>query len=397
MSALPRSIDETLQLLAHADYVAERSLATAVFLALKMSRPLFLEGEAGVGKTEIAKVLAGGLGRTMVRLQCYEGLDIASAVYEWNYSRQMIEIRLAETEGASRDAVAKDIFSERFLIKRPLMQALEGGKGTAPVLLIDELDRTDEPFEAYLLEVLSDFQITIPEIGTVRATEPPIVVLTSNRTREIHDAIKRRCFYHWVDYPDAARELEILKRKAPEASENLSREVVAFVQRLRKMDLFKLPGVAETIDWSKALVALDKMTLDPQTVNDTLGTLLKYQDDITRVRGSDAERLLAEVRAELSALTSASRRSASLPRTRVMSSWYLSRAPRVSLTVSVSSVILSRATSAFDQSIVSATPGSLNRSILRRRCTKATTSREMFSEASGALRLRISSSRAASG
>jgi MoxR-like ATPase len=302
MSALPKSIDETLQLLARADYVAERSLATTVFLALKMSRPLFLEGEAGVGKTEIAKVLAGGLGRALVRLQCYEGLDIASAVYEWNYSRQMIEIRLAETEGVSRDAVAKDIFSERFLIKRPLMQALEGGKeGAAPVLLIDELDRTDEPFEAYLLEVLSDFQITIPEIGTVKAAEPPIVVLTSNRTREIHDAIKRRCFYHWVDYPDAVRELEILKRKAPEASENLSREVVAFVQRLRKMDLFKLPGVAETIDWSKALVALDKMTLDPQTVNDTLGTLLKYQDDITRVRGSDAERLLAEVRAELAA------------------------------------------------------------------------------------------------
>ena len=301
MSTLPKSIDDTLTLLARADYVAERSLATTVFLALKMSRPLFLEGEAGVGKTEIAKVLAGGLGRALVRLQCYEGLDIASAVYEWNYSRQMIEIRLAETEGASRDAVAKDIFSERFLIKRPLMQALEGEKGAAPVLLIDELDRTDEPFEAYLLEVLSDFQITIPEIGTVRAKEPPIVVLTSNRTREIHDAIKRRCFYHWVDYPDAARELEILKRKAPEASENLSREVVAFVQRLRKMDLFKLPGVAETIDWSKALVALDKMTLDPQTVNDTLGTLLKYQDDIVRVRGSDAERLLAEVRAELAA------------------------------------------------------------------------------------------------
>jgi len=299
--SLPKSIDDTLELLANADYVAERSLATAIFLALKMGRPLFLEGEAGVGKTEIAKVLAGSLGRSLVRLQCYEGLDIASAVYEWNYSRQMIEIRLAETEGTSRDAVAKDIFSERFLIKRPLMQALEGAKGAAPVLLIDELDRTDEPFEAYLLEVLSDFQITIPEIGTVKAKEPPIVVLTSNRTREIHDAIKRRCFYHWVDYPDAARELEILKRKAPEVAEKLSREVVAFVQRLRKMDLFKLPGVAETIDWSKALVALDKMALDPQTVNDTLGTLLKYQDDITRVRGSDAERLLAEVRAELAA------------------------------------------------------------------------------------------------
>src|SRR5467141_2071583 len=279
MSTLPKSIDDTLALLARADYVAERSLATAVFLSLKMSRPLFLEGEAGVGKTEIAKVLAGSLGRPLVRLQCYEGLDIASAVYEWNYSRQMIEIRLAETEGASRDAVAKDIFSERFLIKRPLMQALEGEKGAAPVLLIDELDRTDEPFEAYLLEVLSDFQITIPEIGTVKAKEPPIVVLTSN----------------------PARELEIVKRKAPEAAERLSREVVAFVQRLRKMDLFKLPGVAETLDWSKALTALDKMPLDPQTVNDTLGALLKYQDDITRVRGSDAERLLAEVRAELAA------------------------------------------------------------------------------------------------
>jgi MoxR-like ATPase len=302
MNALPKSIDDTLALLARADYVAERSLATAVFLALKMKKPLFLEGEAGVGKTEIAKVLASGLGRTLVRLQCYEGLDIASAVYEWNYSRQMIEIRLAEAEGTrAREALSQDIFSEKFLIRRPILQALEGDLGAAPVLLIDELDRTDEPFEAYLLEVLSDFQVTIPEIGTVKAKEPPIVVLTSNRTREIHDAIKRRCFYHWVDYPDAQRELDILKRKAPEASERLSREVVAFVQRLRKMDLFKLPGVAETIDWSKALVALDKMTLDPQTVNDTLGTLLKYQDDITRVRGSDAERLLAEVRAELAA------------------------------------------------------------------------------------------------
>jgi MoxR-like ATPase len=302
MSALPKSIDDTLELLARADYVAERSLATAVFLALKMGRPLFLEGEAGVGKTEIAKVLSGSLGRPLVRLQCYEGLDVASAVYEWNYSRQMIEIRLAEAEGVkSREGIAQDIFTERFLIRRPLLKALEGDPGFAPVLLIDELDRTDEPFEAYLLEVLSDFQVTIPEIGTIRAKEPPVVVITSNRTREIHDAIKRRCFYHWVDYPDAARELEILKRKAPEASEKLSREVVAFVQRLRKMDLFKLPGVAETIDWSKALVALDKMALDPETVNDTLGTLLKYQDDITRVRGSDAERLLAEVKAELAA------------------------------------------------------------------------------------------------
>ena len=302
MNTLPKSIDDTLALLAGADYVAERSLATAVFLSLKMGRPLFLEGEAGVGKTEIAKVLASGLGRRLVRLQCYEGLDIASAVYEWNYSRQMIEIRLAEAEGAhSREALGQDIFSERFLIRRPLLRALEGSLGAAPVLLIDELDRTDEPFEAYLLEVLSDFQVTIPEIGTIRAQEPPIVVITSNRTREIHDAIKRRCFYHWVDYPDAVRELEILARKAPEAAAKLSREVVAFVQRLRKMDLFKLPGVAETIDWSKALVALDKMTLDPQTVNDTLGTLLKYQDDIGRMRGSEAERLLAEVRAELAA------------------------------------------------------------------------------------------------
>jgi len=302
MSSIPRSIDETQAFLASADYIAERSLATAVFLALKMGRPLFLEGEAGVGKTEIAKVLSAGLDRRLVRLQCYEGLDIASAVYEWNYSRQMIEIRLAEAEGTrAREALSQDIFSEKFLIRRPLLQALQGNLGAAPVLLIDELDRTDEPFEAYLLEVLSDFQVTIPEIGTIKAKEPPVVVITSNRTREIHDAIKRRCFYHWVDYPDAIRELEILRRKAPEAAEKLSREVVAFVQRLRKMDLFKLPGVAETIDWSRALVALDKMTLDPQTVNDTLGTLLKYQDDIARVRGSEAERLLAEVRAELAA------------------------------------------------------------------------------------------------
>src|SRR5438105_2174828 len=297
MSTLPKSIDDTLALLARADYVAERSLATTVFLSLKMSRPLFLEGEAGVGKTEIAKVLAGGLGRTLVRLQCYEGLDIASAVYEWNYSRQMIEIRLAETEGASRDAVARDIFSERFLIKRPLMQALEGEKGAAPVLLIDELDRTDEPFEAYLLEVLSDFQITIPEIGTVRAKEPPIVVLTSNRTREIHDAVKRRCFYHWVDYPDAARELEILHRKAPKAAASLSREIVAFVQRLRKTELYKLPGVAETIDWANCLVALDRVALDPETVNNTLGVLLKYRDDLERIAGDEAERLTAEAKA----------------------------------------------------------------------------------------------------
>jgi MoxR-like ATPase len=296
----PVSIDETIELLARADYVAERGLATAVFLALRMGRPLFLEGEAGVGKTEIAKVLAQTLGRRLVRLQCYEGLDIASAVYEWNYTRQMIEIRLAEAEGvSSREGLSQDIFSERFLIRRPLLQALEGDLGAAPVLLIDELDRTDEPFEAYLLEVLSDFQVTIPEIGTIKAQQPPIVVITSNRTREIHDAVKRRCLYHWVDYPNAVRELDILRRKAPGASDRLSREVVAFVQRLRTMDLFKLPGVAETIDWSNALVALDRVALDPDLVDDTLGALLKYQDDIARVKGSEAARILSEVRAEV--------------------------------------------------------------------------------------------------
>ena len=296
----PVSIDETIDLLARGDYVAERGLATAVFLALRMGRPLFLEGEAGVGKTEIAKVLAQTLGRRLVRLQCYEGLDIASAVYEWNYTRQMIEIRLAEAEGvSSREGLSQDIFSERFLIRRPLLQALEGDLGAAPVLLIDELDRTDEPFEAYLLEVLSDFQVTIPEIGTIKAQQPPIVVITSNRTREIHDAVKRRCLYHWVDYPDASRELDILRRRAPGASDRLSREVVAFVQRLRGMDLFKLPGVAETIDWSKALVALDQVALDPDLVDDTLGALLKYQDDIARVKGSEAARILSEVRAEV--------------------------------------------------------------------------------------------------
>jgi MoxR-like ATPase len=298
--ALPKSIDDTAALLADADYVAERSLATAVFLALRMKKPLFLEGEAGVGKTEIAKVLSGTLGRKLVRLQCYEGLDIASAVYEWNYPRQMIEIRLAEAQGVkSREGLEEDIFTERFLIRRPILQALEGDRAGPPVLLIDELDRTDEPFEAYLLEVLADFQVTIPEIGTVKAQEPPIVVITSNRTREIHDAVKRRCLYHWVDYPNAARELEILRRKAPEASAKLSREVVGFVQRLRKMDLFKLPGVAETIDWSQALVALDTLALDPETINNTLGALLKYQDDIARVQGTEAARILSEVKAEI--------------------------------------------------------------------------------------------------
>jgi MoxR-like ATPase len=307
MVKLPKSIDDTAALLARADYVAERSLATALFLALKMERPLFLEGEAGVGKTEIAKVLASTLGRRLVRLQCYEGLDISSAVYEWNYPRQMIEIRLAEASGkvqqasgqAERRKLSQDIFSEQFLIKRPLLQALEANDTAAPVLLIDELDRTDEPFEAYLLEVLSDYQVSIPELGTIKAGKPPVVIITSNRTREIHDAVKRRCLYHWVDYPDAARELDILRRKAPGAAELLSREIVAFVQRLRKKDLFKLPGVAETIDWTNALMALDKLALDPDTVNDTLGALLKYQDDIGRVRGSEAERLLAEVKAEV--------------------------------------------------------------------------------------------------
>jgi MoxR-like ATPase len=300
--ALPASVDETLDLLTAGRYVADRSLATALHLALRLHRPLFLEGEAGVGKTEIARVLADTLGRRLVRLQCYEGLDVGSAVYEWNYSRQMIEIRLAEAAGDSnRETLGADIFSERFLIKRPLLQALEKDIAGAPVLLIDELDRTDEPFEAYLLEVLSDFQITIPEIGTIRAEEPPIVVITSNRTREIHDALKRRCFYHWVDYPDAARELEILRVKAPRASAALSRQVVGFVQALRKRDLFKLPGIAETIDWTESLLQLDRISLDPQAINDTLGVLLKYQDDIAKIRGSEAANILDQVKTELAA------------------------------------------------------------------------------------------------
>ena len=301
MSGLPASIDATQELLAGADYVADRGLAATIFLALKMRRPLFLEGEAGVGKTEIAKVLSTSLQRPLIRLQCYEGLDIHSAVYEWNVQRQMIEIRLAEAEGRkSSEGLGQDIYSERFLIKRPLLRALQmSATGAAPVLLIDELDRTDEPFEAYLLEVLSDFQVTIPELGTIRATEPPIVIITSNRTREIHDAVKRRCLYYWVDYPNAARELEILRRKAPEASAALTREVVAFVQRLRQSELFKLPGVAETIDWTRALLALDALALDPQTINDTLGVLLKYQDDIARVQGSAAAAILQEVRTRI--------------------------------------------------------------------------------------------------
>ena len=299
---MPQTIDELQQRLAGADYIASRGLATAAFLALRMGRPLLLEGEAGTGKTEIAKVLAATLGRPLIRLQCYEGLDLASAVYEWNYPRQMIEIRLAEATGkATREQLAADIFDERFLIRRPLLQALEGDPAAPPVLLIDELDRTDEPFEAYLLEVLSDFQVSIPEFGTIKATVPPIVILTSNRTREIHDAVKRRCLYHWVDYPDADRELEIVRRKAPGAAERLSREIVGFVQSLRGQDLFKLPGVAETIDWTRSLMELDRICLDPETINDTLGVLLKYQDDIARIKGSEAASILAQVQAELSA------------------------------------------------------------------------------------------------
>jgi len=302
VTAPPKSIDETLTLLRAHDYVAERSLATALFLALRMERPLFLEGEAGVGKTEVAKVVARALDRNLVRLQCYEGLDVAGAVYEWNYQRQMVEIRLSEAGGkAARDELESGIFSRKFLIKRPLLEALDYGGAEPPVLLIDELDRTDEPFEAYLLEVLSDWQVSIPEIGTIRAQRPPIVIITSNRTREIHDAVKRRCLYHWVNYPDAQRELEIVRCKAPEAPERLSREVVAFVQKLRGMDLFKLPGVAETIDWCKALTALDAVALDPATVDDTLGVLLKYQDDIARIRGAEASALVSQVKAALAA------------------------------------------------------------------------------------------------
>jgi len=299
--SLPDTVDAVVEMLAEGRYVADRSLATALFLALRLERPLFLEGEAGVGKTEIGKVLSEALGRRLIRLQCYEGLDVSSAVYEWNYSLQMIDIRIAEATGETdREQIEKGIFSERFLIKRPLLQALENdASGLPPVLLIDELDRTDEPFEAFLLELLSDFQTTIPEIGTVKASTPPIVVVTSNRTREIHDAIKRRCFYFWVDYPDAARELEILKVKVPGAGEELSRQVVAFVQELRNKDLFKLPGVAETIDWTNALIQLDKIDLDPDTVNSTLGVLLKYQDDIEKMRGSEAARILDEVKSQL--------------------------------------------------------------------------------------------------
>ena len=301
MSREPGSIEQTQALLEQANYVADRALSTTLFLALKMQRPLFLEGEAGVGKTEIAKVLSQTLDRRLVRLQCYEGLDIGSAVYEWNYSRQMLEIRLAEAAGTVDKArLARDVFSEEFLIERPLLQALRSDDRGAPVLLIDELDRTDEPFEAFLLELLSDNQISIPEIGTVRATEPPLVIITSNRTREIHDALKRRCLYHWVDFPAAERELEIVQRKMPEIDEQLSRLLVNFVQRLREEDLFKLPGIAETLDWADALVQLDQIALDPTTIDGTLGTLLKYQDDIAKIRGSEAARILEEVKLQIS-------------------------------------------------------------------------------------------------
>ena len=298
----PETIDATLEMLESADYVADRALATVLFLSLRMRRPLFLEGEAGVGKTEIAKVLAASLGRRLIRLQCYEGLDVSSAVYEWNYAAQMIEIRMEEAAGAvDRKDMERNVFSEKYLIRRPVLDALTGTEGAAPVFLIDELDRTDEAFEAFLLEILSDYQVTVPELGTIKAEEPPIVIITTNRTREIHDALKRRCLYHWVDYPTAERELEIVRRKVPQANKRLSDEVVRFVQRLRQIELFKVPGVAETIDWAGALTELDKIALDPETVSDTIGVLLKYQDDIARIEQGEGRRILKEVQAELAA------------------------------------------------------------------------------------------------
>ncbi len=295
-TALPVSIDDTIVRLAALDYLADRQLATCVYLALKLQRPLFLEGEPGTGKTEIARTLAVMLGRPLIRLQCYEGLDLAGAAYEWNYGRQMMEIRLAE--GAQRETLAAELFSERFLTKRALLQAIDPANEVAPVLLIDELDRADEPFEAFLLEVLSDFQITIPEFGTVKAKQPPIVILTSNRTREIHDAVKRRCLYHWVDFPDAERELAILQRRVPGAGAELARQIVGFVQQLRSVELYKLPGIAETIEWTRALMELDAVVLDPVLVQHTLGLLLKYQDDIVKMQGSESARLLEQVRQE---------------------------------------------------------------------------------------------------
>jgi len=302
-TSLPQDIDQTLLLLNKGNYIAERDLATTLFLALKMGRPLFLEGEAGVGKTEIAKVLSATLGRRLLRLQCYEGLDVSSAVYEWNYARQMIEIRLAEASGkVDRGELSSNVFSKEFLIERPLLQSLRSDAAGPPVLLIDELDRTDEPFEAYLLELLSDFQITIPEIGTIEADSPPIVIITSNRTREIHDALKRRCLYHWIDYPKADQELQIVTTRLPGVDKKLSAQVVAFVQILRDQDLFKLPGVAETLDWASALTQLDKISLDSDTIDNTLGVLLKYQDDIAKIRGSEAARILEEVKLQMSTL-----------------------------------------------------------------------------------------------
>ena len=299
---VPGSIDAVEAMLEAQGYVASRPLATVVFLALKLGRPLFLEGEAGVGKTEIAKVIAASLGRRLIRLQCYEGLDAASAVYEWNFAAQMIAIRTAEAGGgADRDALKAELFTEDYLIERPLLAAMRPQDGGAPVLLIDELDRTDEPFEAFLLEALSDFQVTIPELGTIKADVAPIVIVTSNRTREVHDAIKRRCLYHWVDYPSLADEVAILAARVPEASAALTREVVAFVQSLRDEDLFKKPGVAETIDWAKCLLALDVIALSPEVIGDTLGAILKYQDDIQRIQGSEAKKLLEEARAGLAA------------------------------------------------------------------------------------------------
>jgi MoxR-like ATPase len=295
-TALPASIDDLQQRLLALDYVADRQLSTAVYLALKLQRPLFLEGEPGTGKTEIARTLSSLLGRELIRLQCYEGLDLAGAAYEWNYGRQMLEIRLAEGTGADRQALASSLFSDKFLIQRALLQAIDPQRGAPPVLLIDELDRADEPFEAFLLEVLSEFQITIPELGTVKATTPPIVVLTSNRTREIHDAVKRRCLYHWVGFPDAARELLVLQRRVPGVAQQLAQQVVAFVQRLRQVELYKQPGIAETIEWARALMQLDALVLDPAVIQDTLGVLLKYQDDIARMQGGEAARLLEEVR-----------------------------------------------------------------------------------------------------
>ncbi len=292
-TALPNSIDEVQSQLASTGYVCSRALATVVFLSLRLGRPLFLEGEAGVGKTEIAKALAAAMGRRLIRLQCYEGLDASSAVYEWNFAAQMVAIRTAEAAGgADRAGLQAELFSDDFLVERPLLEAMRPDENGPPVLLIDELDRTDAPFEAFLLEALSDFQVTIPELGTIKAPEPPIVVLTSNRTREVHDALKRRCLYHWVDYPDFTREVEILKARAPEATEQLSREVVAFVQQLRTEDLFKKPGVAETIDWAKCLLALDVIDLSPVVIADTLGAILKYQDDIAQLQGSEAKRIL---------------------------------------------------------------------------------------------------------